>query len=118
MCLRRHAEHLVAGCFAAVLLAAGGAAAEQDNWPAVVAEARGQTVYFNAWGGELTINRYLQWATDRLREDHNVELRHVKVTDIAEAVARVRAERAAGSKCGTSENGAGTLDHGRRCGID
>ncbi len=96
MCLRRHAAHLIAGCFAAVLLAAGGAAAEQDNWPAVVAEARGQTVYFNAWGGDLTINRYLQWAADRLREDHGVELRHVKVTDIAEAVARVRAERAAG----------------------
>jgi len=96
MCLRRHAAHLIAGCFAAVLLAAGGAAAEQDNWTAVVAEARGQTVYFNAWGGDLTINRYLQWAADRLREDHGVELRHVKVTDIAEAVARVRAERAAG----------------------
>ena len=96
MCLRRHAIHLVAGCFAAVVLAAGGAAAEQDDWPAVVAEARGQTVYFNAWGGDLTINRYLQWAAGRLREDHGVELRHVKVTDIAEAVARVRAERAAG----------------------
>jgi putative thiamine transport system substrate-binding protein len=96
MCSRRRAKHLAAGCLTAVFLAAGSAAAEQDNWPAVVAEARGQTVYFNAWGGDLTINRYLEWAADRLREDHDVELRHVKVTDIAEAVARVRAERVAG----------------------
>lgn len=96
MCSRQYAKHLATGCLAAVLLAAGSAAAEQDHWPAVVAEARGQTVYFNAWGGDLAINRYLDWAADRLREDHELELRHVKVTDIAEAVARVRAEHTAG----------------------
>lgn len=96
MFMRRHAVDLIAGCCAAILLAAGAAAAEPDSWPAVVAEARGQTVYFNAWGGDLTINRYLEWAANRLREDHELELRHVKVTDIAEAVTRVRAEHAAG----------------------
>ena len=32
------------------------------NWPAVLAEARGQTVYFHAWGGEPRINDYIAWA--------------------------------------------------------
>ena len=72
------------------------AAAEPDEWDAVVAEARGQTVYFNAWGGELAINRYIGWAAEQLRAEYDVELRHVKVTDIAEAVSRIKAENAAG----------------------
>jgi len=70
--------------------------AQQDNWPAIVEEARGQTVYFNAWGGDMAINRYLEWVAERLRDRYDVELRHVKVTDIAEAVTRIAAERTAG----------------------
>lgn len=65
-------------------------------WNEVAREARGQTVYLNAWGGDLSINRYIDWAAGRIARDHGVTLRHVKVTDIAEAVTRVRAERAAG----------------------
>lgn len=85
------------GVLALVLMAISSiVAAQQDNWGAVVSEARGQTVYFNAWGGDLAINRYLDWAGDRLRQDYDLELRHVKVSDIAEAVARILAERAAG----------------------
>lgn len=87
---------LTAGCLAALTLAANGGAVEQEDWSAVVEDARGQIVYFNAWGGDLNINRYLEWAAGRLWEEYGVELRHVKVTDIAEAVARVRAEHAAG----------------------
>ncbi len=46
------------------------AAADTDDWDAVVAEARGQTVYFNAWGGELAINRYIGWAAEQLRAEY------------------------------------------------
>jgi len=82
----------------AVLVAAGGVGAADlpADWAAVEREARGQTVYFNAWGGDLAINRYLDRAAATLAERHAVELRHVKVTDIAEAVTRILAERAAG----------------------
>lgn len=65
-------------------------------WPVVEARARGSTVYFNAWGGDEAINRYLAWASGTLLAAHGVRLVHVKVSDIAEAVTRVLAERAAG----------------------
>ena len=82
---------------AAVLIAGSSdAAAQADNWNKVLAEARGQTVYFNAWGGDLAINRYLDWAAERLADEHDIQLRHVKLSDIAEAVTRIIAERAAG----------------------
>jgi len=86
----------------AVLLAAlvavtgARAAGPPADWAAIEREAHGQTVYFNAWGGDLAINRYLDRAAATLEERHGVELRHVKVTDIAEAVTRILAERAAG----------------------
>ncbi len=78
------------------------AGAETDDWHAVVAEARGQTVYFNAWGGDLAINHYIEWATTRLHDDYAVELRHVRVSDIAESVSRIIAERSAGRDHGGS----------------
>jgi putative thiamine transport system substrate-binding protein len=67
-----------------------------DDWQATLAEARGQTVYWNAWGGDAQINDYIAWVGERLQEEHGVELVHVKLTDTAEAVARVLAEKAAG----------------------
>ncbi len=60
--------------------------------------ARGQTVYFNAWAGSERINAYLQWATAQLAATHGLKLEHVKITDTADVVKRVRAEKAAGRK--------------------
>jgi putative thiamine transport system substrate-binding protein len=68
-----------------------GARAQAD-WQAVEAEARGQTVYFNAWGGGEAINAYVGWAADTVRERYGVTVRHVKVADIAEVVKRVQTE--------------------------
>ena len=34
-----------------------------SDWQKTLEEARGQTVYFNAWGGSQTINAYIQWDT-------------------------------------------------------
>jgi putative thiamine transport system substrate-binding protein len=58
--------------------------------------ARGQTVYFNAWGGSTQINDYIAWVGEAVRERHGIELVHVKLTDTSEAVSRVLAEKAAG----------------------
>ena len=58
--------------------------------------ARTDTVYFNAWGGDPAINRYIAWAGERLRRDHGIALVHVKVSDISEAVRRLQAEHTAG----------------------
>ncbi|MFT5808265.1 MAG: putative thiamine transport system substrate-binding protein [Moritella dasanensis] len=69
-------------------------AAELD-WQAVEAKAKGQTVYFYAWGGSPEINNYLRWADKRLNSEYGVRLKHVKVGDIAEAITRLSAEKTA-----------------------
>lgn len=68
----------------------------RDDWAAVERAARGQTVHFNAWAGSDRINAYLQWAGGELMRRHGVRLEHVKITDTAEVVRRVRTERQAG----------------------
>jgi len=70
------------------------------NWEAVVATARGQTVYFNAWAGAQNINDYIQWTAGVMKARYGVELRHVKLDDTASAVAKVVAEKAAGKDSG------------------
>jgi putative thiamine transport system substrate-binding protein len=69
---------------------------DPEKWQAVLADARGETVYFNAWGGAENINAYLEWAGAELRKRYGVKLVHVKLDDTANAVAKVVAEKAAG----------------------
>jgi putative thiamine transport system substrate-binding protein len=82
----------------AALLAPLAAYATPDptDWDAVLAEANGQTVYWNAWGGSTTTNDFIAWAGQRVLEDHGVTVEHVKLTDTADAVSRVVAEKSAG----------------------
>ncbi len=65
-------------------------------WSAIEQKARGQTVYFNAWAGSQNINTYLQWAGAEVQKRFGVTVEHVKITDTAEVVKRVRGEKAAG----------------------
>lgn len=74
----------------------------QDNWQQVTGKAKGQTVYFHAWGGSQEINNYLRWADKQLQSQYGVTLKHVKVTDIAETTTRLIAEKAAGKNTGGS----------------
>ena len=41
-----------------------------SDWAAVLEEARGQTVNFNARGGSDRINEYLQWSADALESEY------------------------------------------------
>jgi putative thiamine transport system substrate-binding protein len=77
---------------------------DQPDWESVLAEADGQTVYFNAWGGDETINGYIAWVGEQVSERFGVALQHVKLADTGEAVARVLAEKTAGRSEG------GTID--------
>jgi putative thiamine transport system substrate-binding protein len=83
---------------AAMVALAAPAAAQTDpaDWDAVLAAARGQQVYWNAWGGSTTTNDFIAWVGRRVAEDHGVELIQVKLSDTAEAVSRVLAEKQAG----------------------
>ena len=75
-----------------------GAQAKSAQWAETERTARGQTVYFNAWAGSERINAYLQWAAAELQRDFGVKLQHVKISDAADVVKRVRAEKQAGRK--------------------
>jgi len=71
-------------------------------WADVLRAASGRAVQFNAWGGDDRTNALIAWAAARLRAAHGIELRHVRLRDTAEAVARVVAEKAAGRATGGS----------------
>ncbi|MDH5452341.1 MAG: ABC transporter substrate-binding protein [Paracoccaceae bacterium] len=73
-----------------------------DSWGDTVAAAKGQTVYWNAWGGDERTNSFIAWASDELAEKYGVTIQQVKLTDTAEAVTRVIAEKAAGQTSGGS----------------
>ncbi|MBM3520199.1 MAG: ABC transporter substrate-binding protein [Alphaproteobacteria bacterium] len=83
-----------------VALATGGVARAGD-WSAIVAEASGQEVYFNAWAGSPTINAYIGWVAEEVARRWNIVLHHVKITDAAETVRRVRDEVGSGTDQGS-----------------
>jgi putative thiamine transport system substrate-binding protein len=87
---------LLAACALPFAPALRAQTAAPDAWARIETAARGQTVYFNAWAGSERINAYLQWAAGDLSQRWGVKLEHVKITDTAEAVKRVRAEKGAG----------------------
>lgn len=66
------------------------------QWDAVVEKAKGQTVFFSAWAGSPKINSYWEWVAETVKARYGVEVRHVKVADIAQSVTRVLAEKTAG----------------------
>lgn len=80
-----------------VLLSAwmAGSASAQVSWDETLERARGQEVYFNAWGGSEAINDYILWAADEVRQRYGIRLEHVKA-DAGDVVSRVLAEKAAG----------------------
>lgn len=92
--------------FMLVLLAAlatpSGAGAQSLDWAEVAAKANGQEVFWNAWGGDERINAYIAWVGGRVKSEYGVTLRHVKLSDTAEAVRKVLAEKTAGRHEGGS----------------
>ena len=68
-----------------------------ESWQNTLNEAKGQTVYWNAWGGSDNINAYIDWVKDSVKSEYQVDLKHVKLADTADAVSRVLAEKAAGN---------------------
>ncbi|MEO5615668.1 MAG: ABC transporter substrate-binding protein [Cypionkella sp.] len=72
------------------------------DWAQVLAEAKGQTVYFNAWGGDARTNAFIAWVSTQTEAQYGVKVEQVKLTDTAEAVTRVISEKAAGQDSGGS----------------
>lgn len=91
----------LAASFGVALLSALPAFAA-EAWEDTLSKARGQTVYWNAWGGDERTNAFIAWAGEQVRERYGVSIQQVKLTDTAEAVTRVIAEKAAGKTQGGS----------------
>jgi len=81
---------------------AGAADGAVMGYETARARAQGQTVYFNAWGGDPQVNRYIGWVAEEVEHRFAVELRHVKLSDTANAVTRVLSEKTAGRDTGGS----------------
>jgi putative thiamine transport system substrate-binding protein len=67
----------------------------KKEWHAVEQLAKNHAVYFHAWGGDPQINSYIQWLAKRVKQEYDIQLQHVKLTDTSEAVSRVLAEKSA-----------------------
>lgn len=76
--------------------------ARADTWQATLDAARGQTVYWNAWGGDERTNAFIDWVSRQTTARYGVTVQQVKLTDTAEAVTRVVSEKAAGKVEGGS----------------
>jgi putative thiamine transport system substrate-binding protein len=82
----------------AALLCAPLAAHADDSWQQIARQARGQTVWFNAWGGDPAVNRYLDWVSAEVKRDYAIDLRIVHIADAADTVKRLQTEARAGRK--------------------
>jgi len=99
-----HSRTAILTILAALAIAAAPVHADPapdvTDWASVEDAARGQSVDWYAWGGESHINDYIAWVGDEVAARHGVTVRHVKLTDTAQAVSRVLAETVAGREDG------------------
>lgn len=79
---------------------ATGTAQAETSWTDTLEQARGQTVYFHAWGGSEVINDYVRWAADRVEDNYGVTLEHVKVAEIGTVISQILSEKTAGRNSG------------------
>ncbi|MDO9637350.1 MAG: ABC transporter substrate-binding protein [Pseudotabrizicola sp.] len=93
-----HRRHFLIA--AAALLALPAQAQTQTSWDSILEQARGQTVYWHAWGGDPKINDFIAYVGEQAQARHGVSLAHVKLASTADAVARVLGERNAGTVTG------------------
>jgi putative thiamine transport system substrate-binding protein len=78
------------------------AAQVPEDWESIVDKAKGQTVYWNAWAGDENTNGFITWVIKRVKDDYQIDLRHVKISLTSESVSRVVAEKSAGRHTGGS----------------
>lgn len=74
--------------------------ARAADWSSILAEAKGQTVYWHAWGGDPKINAFIDWVSQKADTAYGVKIEQVKLASTADAVARVVAEKTAGQTTG------------------
>ena len=61
------------------LLSLFSLATHASDWQEIKNEAKGQTVWFNAWGGDTAINRYLDWVSGEMKTHYAINLKIVRI---------------------------------------
>ncbi|WGH78448.1 ABC transporter substrate-binding protein [Jannaschia ovalis] len=89
-------RQLLTAALTAALALPAAAQTDPSDWDAVTAAADGQTVYWHAWGGSTTTNDFIAWVGEQAAAQ-GVTLEHVKLSDTADAVGAVLAEKQAGN---------------------
>ena len=80
----------------ALSLCVSAQSGQAADWEAIKANAKGQTIYFYAWGGSSKINQYIErWATIA-QEQYDVTVEHVKVDDISIAIQGIQTAKRIG----------------------
>lgn len=107
----KQATLLIFLVFSVVALSAGGAPETSTfedrfssmSWDEIVSDARGSDVYWYMWGGSESINRFVQqFVAMRLRDEYDIRLEMVPVTDASVFVSKVLGEQQAGRVAGGS----------------
>ena len=100
--IRQHVLRFAAAAAALCVFTASRAATAP--WRGVLAQARGQTVYFDAWAGDEKTNSFIAWVGRQVAACCDITLRQVPLQNTSEAVTQIIADRAAG------QNTDGTVD--------
>lgn len=89
-----------AGCSAVGSASPNRSALDVSHWSSVLAAARGQTVNFDMYGGDTTLNGFITgYVADRLHK-LGIGLNEVKVADTSDAINTVLGQRQAGKTSG------------------
>jgi putative spermidine/putrescine transport system substrate-binding protein len=91
---------LLAGCGGTIKHASSGASPSAGDWGLTLRAARGQTVRFWMYGGDERVNAYVDDDVAPALRRLGVRLQRVPITDTADALKRVVAERRAGQNQG------------------
>lgn len=97
-----HPKRLLSIVIVMLLITLSQFSALASDWQQIVTAAKGQTVYYNGWGGSEVINRYISWAADEVHQRYGITVKHVKVSDIGDVVSRILAEKSGGRTSGGS----------------
>lgn len=68
------------------------------DWTQTVAEAKGQTLYFNAWGGSPVINAYIEKWAEVAKTRYGINVQHVKVNDVGAVITGIETAKRAGGR--------------------
>lgn len=80
----------------------GGPTVNVKDWPSVLAAAKGQTVNWYVWGGDSTLNTFINgYLADQLRP-LGISINEVKITDTSQAINTMLNEKQAGKASGGS----------------